>query len=113
MGTSSIRLRSMILQDIIQPPDPFKALSIIYLFTACIFTIGRIYSLIKIAWLRKKGIYPLKGMESLEYVKKLLTQGEFALAIKCYRKIYGNNISLKGAKESVLAIKSELENNNL
>ncbi|MDD2723743.1 MAG: hypothetical protein PHH59_06940 [Methylovulum sp.] len=82
-------------------------MNLIIIFILLIIFLGSIFFIVRIAWLRFLGIYPLKGKECLENVKKLLIRNEYLLALKCYRDI-NKNLSLKQAREDILTIKANL-----
>ncbi len=85
-------------------------MTLVYLFLilSTIMYVAHVCLLLHIAWLRKKGIYPKAGFESLEDVKKLLKANKPTLALRCYRAI-NPEMSLKAAKAKLWAIRSKIE----
>lgn len=79
----------------------------LYLILSIIMYLAHVCLLLHIAWLRKKGIYPKAGFESLDDVKKLLKANKSILALRCYRAI-NPETSLKVAKDKLLAIRSKI-----
>jgi hypothetical protein len=76
-------------------------LTLIYLFSASIFLVlvGAIWGHIWVVINRRRGIYPRKGQETMDDVKRLALNGNTTLAISAYRAIQG--VNLKKAKQEV------------
>jgi hypothetical protein len=64
-----------------------------------IFIVSLIYVEISIIRLRKKGIYPTKGLASMADVERLLALGYPGWAMRCYREVH--RCSLRSAKEAI------------
>ena len=71
----------------------------LFLFLIILFLISKLISHYKLRQLIKNGIYPVKGQESIDDVKKLLQQGHHIFALKLYRSLTQKNF--KDAKEDL------------
>lgn len=78
----------------------------IVIFVACLLVVvSHCFQITKVSLLRKKGIFPKKGMESEADVIRLLKLGERDAAVICYRLVH--KTSLIKSEAGVKSIESE------
>jgi ribosomal protein L7/L12 len=61
-------------------------------FWVCFLAVIKLYVLFRFRSLRKKGIFPQKGKETMSDVLRLYSQGKKHLACVCYRKLTRSDV---------------------
>lgn len=77
----------------------------VILALALLAVIGAIWGLVRIEIYRRRRIYPQKGQETMDDVKRLALKGNTSLAINAYRALH--HVGLKKAKDEVEKIKAD------